>query len=52
MGMDTLAWDGAAPTAALPDEEIVKRVRARDSAAFEILMRRHNQRVYCVSERS
>jgi RNA polymerase sigma-70 factor, ECF subfamily len=48
MGMDTLASDGAAPTAALPDEEIVRRVRAGDSAVFEILMRRHNQRVYRV----
>ena len=48
MGMDTLASDGAAPAAALPDEEIVRRVRAGDSAVFEILMRRHNQRVYRV----
>ena len=46
--MDTLDPDGAAPTAALPDEEIVRRVRAGDSAVFEILMRRHNQRVYRV----
>src|SRR4029077_10536457 len=38
----------AAPTAALPDEEIVRRVRAGDSALFEILMRRHHQRVYRV----
>ena len=28
------------------DEEIVNRVRAGDSALFELLMRRHNQRVY------
>jgi RNA polymerase sigma-70 factor (ECF subfamily) len=48
MGMDTLAFDGAAPATALPDEEIVRRVRAGDSAVFEILMRRHNQRVYRV----
>jgi RNA polymerase sigma-70 factor (ECF subfamily) len=48
MGMDTLAPDQAAPMAALPDEEIVKRVRAGDIAMFEILMRRHNQRVYRV----
>jgi len=46
MGMDTLASDEAALPAALPDEEIVRRVRAGDSAVFEILMRRHNQRVY------
>ena len=48
MGMDTLTPDGAAPTATLADEEIVRRVRAGDSAVFEILMRRHNQRVYRV----
>ena len=34
--------------AALTDAEIVARVRAGDSALFEILMRRHNQRVYRV----
>src|SRR5262249_32220207 len=30
----------------LPDSEIVRRVRAGDRALFEILMRRHNQRIY------
>jgi RNA polymerase sigma-70 factor (ECF subfamily) len=30
------------------DEALVSRARARDSAAFELLMRRHNQRVYRV----
>jgi RNA polymerase sigma-70 factor (ECF subfamily) len=29
-----------------PDEEIVERVLAGDRALFEILMRRHNQRIY------
>ena len=29
-----------------PDEEIVKRVLAGESRLFEILMRRHNQRIY------
>ena len=33
---------GAEPT----DEQIVDRVRAGDTAAFELLMRRHNQRLY------
>jgi len=28
------------------DEQLVERARARDAAAFELLMRRHNQRVY------
>jgi RNA polymerase sigma-70 factor, ECF subfamily len=32
--------------AELPDTEIVSRVRAGDTALFELLMRRHNQRVY------
>src|SRR5687767_8741755 len=30
----------------LVDEEIVRRVRAGDGALFEVLIRRHNQRVY------
>jgi RNA polymerase sigma-70 factor (ECF subfamily) len=30
----------------VPDEEVVRRVVAGDVASFEILMRRHNQRVY------
>jgi len=46
--MDTLASSVALPLAGLPDTEIVRRVRAGDSALFEILMRRHNQRVYRV----
>ncbi len=37
---------GAVPLAALPDVEIVRRVRSGDRASFEILMRRHNQRIY------
>src|SRR5256885_9630855 len=32
--------------AALSDEDIVTRVLAGDLASFEILMRRHNQRLY------
>jgi len=35
-----------APAAALPDGEIVKRVREGEPALFEILMRRYNQRLY------
>jgi RNA polymerase sigma-70 factor (ECF subfamily) len=46
--MATLESDvGAAPV--LPDGDIVRRVRAGDSALFEVLMRRHNQRVYRVA---
>jgi RNA polymerase sigma-70 factor (ECF subfamily) len=30
----------------LPDEEVVRRVRAGETALFEVLVRRHNRRVY------
>jgi RNA polymerase sigma factor (sigma-70 family) len=36
----------AAVLQALTDEQIVERTRAGESALFEVLMRRHNQRVY------
>jgi RNA polymerase sigma-70 factor (ECF subfamily) len=39
-----VAGRGGAPS----DEELVERARRRDSLAFELLMRRHNQRVYRV----
>jgi len=39
----------AVTSSPLTDEEIVRRVRAGDRALFEILMRRHNQRVYRVA---
>jgi RNA polymerase sigma-70 factor (ECF subfamily) len=35
-----------AASAVLPDEEIVARVQKGEHALFEILMRRHNQRLY------
>lgn len=34
------------PPSSLPDEEIVVRVLAGETALFEVLMRRHNQRLY------
>jgi RNA polymerase sigma-70 factor, ECF subfamily len=34
---------------ALSDEDVVRRVRAGETALFEILMRRHNQRLYRAS---
>lgn len=34
------------PPNSLPDEEIVVRVLAGETALFEVLMRRHNQRLY------
>ena len=49
MDMETLASDVVSPAVtALPDTEIVRRVRAGENALFEILMRRHNHRVYRV----
>ena len=36
----------AGPLGGLPDEEIVLRVLAGDTPLFEVLMRRHNQRLY------
>jgi RNA polymerase sigma-70 factor (ECF subfamily) len=46
--METVASAVVCQPAALPDSEVVARVRAGESALFEILMRRHNQRVYRV----
>ncbi len=46
--MVTTAAIGAAASA-LTDEEVVKRVRAGETALFEILMRRYNQRLYRVT---
>jgi RNA polymerase sigma-70 factor (ECF subfamily) len=34
------------PAAALPDRDLIARVRAGERGLFEILMRRHNQRLY------
>src|SRR6266850_1110416 len=44
MGVDTLL-----ETSSLTDAEVVARVRAGETALFEVLMRRHNQRVYRVA---
>lgn len=48
MDMATLGSNvtALARDSALPDAEIVRRVRAGERALFEILMRRHNQRLY------
>ena len=39
----------AAPSVARTDEEIVARILGGETALFELLMRRHNQRVYRVA---
>ena len=41
--------DTAVASSSLTDAEIVARVRAGDRALFEILMRRHNQRIYRIA---
>ena len=47
MGMKAFAANTASPAGALlSDTEIVGRVRGGETALFEMLMRRHNQRVY------
>ncbi len=47
MGMKLSKHPGEAPGAGPPsDEEIALRVREGETALFEVLMRRHNQRVY------
>jgi RNA polymerase sigma-70 factor, ECF subfamily len=48
MGMETLE-SAVGASSALPDADIVRRVQAGDSALFEVLMRRHNQRAYRVA---
>jgi RNA polymerase sigma-70 factor (ECF subfamily) len=47
MNMPMLARDQLIST--LSDRDIVRRVRGGESALFEILMRRHNQRLYRVA---
>jgi RNA polymerase sigma-70 factor (ECF subfamily) len=47
--METLVTDLNSAPSALSDTEIVRRVRAGETALFEILMRRHNQRIYRVA---
>lgn len=44
--MQTLGVTAAAAPEQISDEEVVRRVVAGDVAMFEILMRRHNQRIY------
>ena len=47
MSMKLLDSDVASsPLAVLPDTEIVRKIRDGETALFEVLMRRHNQRVY------
>lgn len=45
----TMAAAVAEVAGSLSDEEVVARVRAGETALFEILMRRHNQRLYRVA---
>src|SRR5262245_50415407 len=45
MGVTMESVSHALPAAELPDRAIVERIRAGDTALYEILMRRHNQRL-------
>ncbi len=47
IGLDEL--DVVRTAEPLPDTEVVRRVRAGETGLFEILMRRHNRRVYRVA---
>ena len=47
MSTGVSGWRPAVET--LPDEEVVRRVREGEPALFEILMRRHNPRLYRVA---
>jgi RNA polymerase sigma-70 factor (ECF subfamily) len=42
-GLNLAAWAG------IPDDEVVERVRAGETALYEILMRRYNQRLYRIA---
>lgn len=44
-----LAFASATVTAAISDQEVVDRVRQGDGASFELLMRRHNRRLYRIA---
>src|SRR6476661_688870 len=46
MGTSGVEQTSSPPISTLSDSEIVRRVRAGDRGLFEILMRRHNQRIY------
>lgn len=46
MAIAGLTEDEARPFASVSDADVVRRVRDGDRASFEILMRRHNQRIY------
>jgi RNA polymerase sigma-70 factor (ECF subfamily) len=49
MDMNSRDMDGVATRTLLSDEEVVQRVREGDAPLFEVLMRRHNQRLYRVA---
>ena len=47
--METSAVATARKQEALPDEEVVRRVRAGETALYEVILRRYNQRLYRVA---
>jgi RNA polymerase sigma-70 factor (ECF subfamily) len=42
-GLNVAAWAG------VPDDQVVERIRAGETALYEILMRRYNQRLYRIA---
>jgi RNA polymerase sigma-70 factor, ECF subfamily len=44
-----LAVDYSTPSGEIPDQDLVDRVRNGDSACFELIMRRHNRRLYRIA---
>src|SRR5450432_1343936 len=42
-GLNLAAWAG------VPDDQVVERIRAGETALYEILMRRYNQRLYRIA---
>ena len=47
--MNSTALDLTKSTETLPDEEVVRRVLEGETALFELIMRRYNQRLYRVA---
>lgn len=44
-----MADESAATPASLPDRQVVDRVLQGDGASFELIMRRHNRRLYRIA---
>jgi RNA polymerase sigma-70 factor (ECF subfamily) len=47
--MDIAGISEKARSAGRTDEEIVERMKSGDTALYEVVMRRYNQRLYCIA---